>query len=170
MSSVLRDLWPDDIKSEEVISPEEILKYQARLLEEKTNGLLAGDVVKHENEDRIVLGFEVVAVRADARARLFEVHHRREYEYPAAIIPPDEKLPEFLKERVYHPSVEEVSQAVERMMGSGDWVENQWIASSPGEFSKKVETVLASAVVKAVVLSLLSRSKPSEPDERGATP
>ena len=175
MSSIQRDLWPDDIRSQEVLSPEEILKFQAKQLEERTNGLLAGDVVRHENGDRIVLGFEVVARRADVRARLFEVHHRLEYEYPALIVAPDEKLPEYLRDRVYHPSMGDalqgmaattVSQALKK---PGEWVENEWIASSPKEFSEKVKAVLARPGVKAVVISLLARSNPPKTNDGGET-
>ena len=167
MSSIQRDLWPDDIRSEEVLSPEEILKYQAEQLEKRTNGLLAGDVVKHENEDRIVLGFEVVAPRAQVRARLFEVQHRLEYGYPALIVPPDERLPDFLKAQVYRPShsIADVMRSIE----PGKWVKNEWLASSPSEFSKTVETVLARPGVKAVVLSLLARSTPPQAGDGGET-
>ena len=174
MSSIQRDLWPDDIRSEEVLSPEEILKFQAKQLEERTNGLLAGDVVRHENGDRIVLGFEVVARRADVRARLFEVQHRLEYEYPALIVAPDEKLPEYLRDRVYVGGLSELllspgAKIAQAMHGPGEWVENEWIASSPKEFSEKVKAVLARPGVKAVVISLLARSNPPKTNDGGET-
>jgi len=156
MSSVMRDLWPEDIKSEEVISPEEILNHQASRLETRTNGLLVGHVVKHEAEDRVVLGFEVEAPRADSRVRLFEVQHRLEFEYPAAIVAPDEKLPDFLRQRVYRPGIADALET-SSLMKTGKWVENEWIATSPAEFSQKVQDVLANPAIKAMVLSLLSR-------------
>lgn len=164
MSSVMRDLWPEDIKSEEIISPEEILNHQASRLEARTNGLLVGHVVKHELEDRVVLGFEVEAPRADSRARLFEVQHRLELDYPAAIVPPDEELPDFLKTRVYHASLSEVTASLAEFADTkklltmpGEWIENEWVATSPTDFSEKVENLLAHPSVKAIVLSLLSR-------------
>jgi hypothetical protein len=163
MSSVMRDLWPEDIKSEEVISPEEILNHQASRLEARTNGLLVGHVVRHELEDRVVLGFEVEAPRADSRARLFEVQHRLELDYPAAIVPPDEELPDFLKKRVYRPGTGDlnpvkITETLNSLLSmGGKWVENEWVATSPTDFSEKVENLLAHPSVKAIVLSLLSR-------------
>ncbi len=160
MSSIIRDPWPDDIRSDDVISPAEILSHQAELLEEKTGGLREGDVVRHESQDRIVLGFEVVAQRVDTRARLFEVQHRLEYEYPAAIVPPDLDPPDSLKERVYRSGARIVGLAT--AMRGGHRVENKGIASSPAEFSARVQSVLARPAVKAVVLSLLARSRPQD--------
>lgn len=172
MSSILRDLWPDDIRSDEVLFPEEILKYQAKLLEERTNDLLAGDVVRHENEDRIVLGFEVVATHAAVRARLFEVQHRLENAYPALIVPPDEELPSFLNDRIYRPGrrgmISDAMEMAAQVAGRpGEWVKNEWLATSPKEFSEKVEAVLSRPGVKAVVLSLLARSNPAKPNGGG---
>jgi len=168
MSNVMRDLWPDDIKSEDVISPEEILKGQASCLEERTGGQLAGYVVRHEGEDRVVIGFEVESVRAGSRIRLFEVQHRLELEYPAAIVPPDASLPDFLKKRVYRASFDDIAKVVNAassravLTRPGEWVENEWVASSPSEFVDKVAEVLGSASVKGIVLSLLSRTGQDE--------
>jgi len=137
----------------DVVSPEEILAHQANRLDARTNGLLVGHVVKHIANDRVTLGFEVEATRVDSRIRLFEVQHRLEFEYPAAIIPPDDSLPEFLKDQVYRSGLGDRLPSM-----TGKWVENQWVTSSPSEFTKKVETLLARPTAKAVVLSLLSRS------------
>ena len=167
MSTVIRDLWPEDIKFDDVISPEEILEHQAQRLEARTNGLLIAHVVKLVGEDRTVIGFEVESPRAASRIRLFEVQHRLDYEYPVSITPPDDELPDFLRERVYAPSVGELhalaSSVASRMMGKGEWVENKWVASSPAEFTELVQEVLAQPAVKAVVLSLLSRSNRAQP-------
>ena len=168
MSNVMRDLWPDDIKSEDVISPEEILKGQASCLEERTGGQLAGYVVRHEGEERVVIGFEVQSVRAGNRVRLFEVQHRLELEYPAAIVPPDASLPDFLKKRVYRASIGEMTKQASQTIRAittrpGEWIENEWIASSPSEFVDRVAEVLGSASVKGIVLSLLSRTGQGEP-------
>ncbi len=156
MSDVIRDLWPEDIKSEDVLSPEEILSYQARRLEERTGAQLTGHVVRRVGNDRVVIGFEVESLRAGRRVRLFEVQHRLDFEYPAAIVPPDESLPEFLRDRVYRPGM---AEALTRpVMRGARWVENEWVASSPREFSQKLEKVLRSPAVKGVMLSLLSRA------------
>ena len=163
MSSAMRDLWPEDIRSEEVLSPEEILEHQASRLEARTNGLLAGHLVKHVAEDRVVIGFEVEAPRAGSRVRLFEVQHRLDFEYPVSIVPPDDELPEFLRERVYQAGPGDLlrplvgTSVAKALAAPGEWVENTWLAASPNEFVEKVETLLRRPAVKAIVLSLLSR-------------
>ena len=40
----------------------------------------------------------------------------------------------------------------------GTWIENEWLATSPAEFTAKIEAVLSQSVVKAAVLSLLARA------------
>ena len=153
MSTVIADLWPDDIKADDVISPEEILDHQARLLEQRTNGLLTAEVAKHTAEDRVVIGFDVQSVRSGNRVRLFSAEHRVDFEYPIALSPPAE-LPAFLKAEVYEPGFD-----FAKAMGvAARIVTNPWVASSPAEFSEKVRDMLASPTVKAAVLSLLARS------------
>jgi hypothetical protein len=160
MATVMRDLWPEDIKCEDVISPEEILEHQANRLEHRTNGVLIAHVVRLTGDDRIVIGFEVEAPRAGSRVRLFEAQRRVNYDYPIAVVPPDD-LPGFLRERDYQSSLAEAIRST--FEDRGQWVENKWIASSPTEFSKMVEEVLAMPAVKAVVFSLLSRSHREKP-------
>lgn len=157
MSTVLRDLWPADIKADDVLTPEEILTHQAEELEKRTNGILVGHVVKFTGEDRVVLGFEVESPRLDTTARLFEVQHRLKLEYPATIIPPTEQLPDYLKDRVYHPGSRSIREII-APSPEGKWIENQWVGSTPVEFSQRVETVLARPEVKSIVISLLARS------------
>lgn len=154
MSSVIANLWPDDIKADDVLSPEEILDSQACLLEQRTNGLLTANVVKHSAEDRVIIGFDVQSVRSGNRVRLFSAEHRLDFEYPIALSPPAE-LPRFLQTEVYVPGLADLSAAVSR---PGHHVQNPWIASSPTEFQKKVQDMLATSSVKAAVLSLLARS------------
>ena len=165
MSTIIRDLWPEDIKSEEVISPQAILEYQAKRLEARTNGRLAAHVVRSATKDRIVLGFEVESPLAGSRVRLFAAQHRLDFEYPVAVVPPDDSLPEYLQERFYRPSWQEAHSPAYDEPPSGEWVENKWVASSPAEFSKMVENVLAQRAVKATVLSLLSRASREQPTD-----
>jgi hypothetical protein len=156
MSNVIRDLWPDDIKSEETVSPQTILEYQAEQLAKRTNGMLSAHVVRSVAEDRVVLGFEVKSLIAGSRVRLFAAQHRLEFDYPVALIPPEDRLPQFLQPEVYEPGPQ--GYPVDDDSGIGGWVENKWVAASPAEFTNKVEAVLAQPVAKAVVLSLLSRA------------
>jgi hypothetical protein len=85
------------------------------------------------------------------------------------VMPADE-LPDFLKERIFRPGKGDFSLGpafTEKMretakliaeMAPGRYEENEWIASSPTEFSAKVETILARPTVKATVFSLLARA------------
>jgi hypothetical protein len=169
MSTVIRDLWPSDIKSEDVISPQAILEYQAKRLDARTNGLLSAQVVRSVAEDRVALSFEVESPLAGNRVRLFAAQHRLDFEYPVALLPPEDKLPEFLKEHIYQASAGELlsaSRAVSAALAAhGQWVENKWVASSPEGFSKLVQDVLAQPAVKATVLSLISRANRERPTD-----
>lgn len=159
MSTILRDLWPDDIRTEGMLPPEEILRQQAEHLEKRTNGLLIADVLRTETADRVILGFEVYAPRINSRVRLFGAQHRAEDDYPVAIEPPKDDLPAFLKESYYRPgTVESAAAAVGNLGLTGHVVKNEWIADSPMEFTEKVGRVLALPAVKARVVSLISRS------------
>ena len=170
MSAVLRDLWPDDIQSQDVVSPEEILNHQAQQLEARTNGVLIAHVEKVSSDDRIVLGFEVEAPRLASRIRLFSAQHRLEFEYPVQILPPDGKLPEYLREKLFRPGKISLGAALQGFRAGqvgfatmfesepGTWIENEWLATSPAQFTAKIEAVLNQPVVKAAVLSLLARA------------
>ncbi len=160
---MIRDLWPDDVKSEKGISPEAILKHQAETLQARTKDLLRGEITRTTTDDRVILGFEIVAPIADFRTRLFAVQHRVDFEYPVAILPPDDSLPQYLKERFYQPSLSEITPALTQAMASvlkssGAVIENEWIASSPTEFVEKIEALLSLPHVRAMVMSLLSRA------------
>lgn len=152
MSTSIRDLWPADIKSDDIVSPAEILNYQATQLQARTGGRLLGHVVRTTAKDRVILGFEIESVQSSSTARLFSVEHRPEFEYPVLIRPPKDELPSFLKEEVYVAGTFESMESIQ-----GRWVANEWVASSPEEFSEKVERVLSRADVKAAVLSMMSR-------------
>ena len=180
MSAVLRDLWPDDIQSQDVVSPEEILNHQAQQLEARTNGILIAHVEKVSSDDRIVLGFEVEAPRLETRIHLFGVQHRHDFEYPVQILPPEGKLPDYLKEKLFRPGKRLVVHDIRAATATisklfepepGTWVENEWLATSPAEFTEKVEAVLGQPVVKAAVLSLLARANRSDiPEAKTDTP
>jgi hypothetical protein len=163
------DLWPDDITSEAVLSPARILLDQAEALATRTNNLLEGQVRRREDGDRVILGFEIVPRNIDTRVRLFEVHHRTDFGYPAAIVLPDSSLPDYLKEKRYVPSGSNLLDALMTSPttvreGKGSWIENDWIASSPQKFIEKIATVFALPVIKTSVLSLLARANEAAND------
>jgi len=168
MSATIRDLWPDDIKTEDVVTPQEILDRQAIALTDRTNGLLVGQVVRDQTSDRIILRFEVEAPKPRTRISLFRVEHRESFEYPAAIIPPAGKLPDYLKESVYRPSLmESMTSPLSTLQGK--WITNEWLATSPKKFAEKIEELLSRADVKATVLSLLARAKAAPTNGNDAT-
>jgi len=166
MPTSTRDLWPDDIQTADVVTPEEFLREQAEILEAKTNGLLVGRLMHTDLEDRVLIGFEVEAPRIKARTRLFEVVHRVEFEYPVAIVVPDQTLPSYLTGKVYRPSAGDLlrgsvsaGQVFSEMMAKkGEWTENEWVATSPVAFKEKLHKALNLPLVKAAVLSLISRA------------
>lgn len=177
MSAVLRDLWPDDIQSQDVISPEEILIHQAQQLETRTNGILIAHVEKVSSDDRVVLGFEVEAPSLGTRIRLFGVQHRQDFEYPTQILPPEGILPDYLNQKVFRPGersimADRIRTVTNKLFeSSGTWVENEWLATSPAQFTEKIEAVLNQPVVKAAVLSLLARANRSDtPKAKLGTP
>ena len=158
---MLNDLWPADIQAEEVLSPMEILESQANHLAQRTNGLLNATVECDDTEDRRVLGFEVYASILDTRVRLFEVHQSLELEYPVAIVLPNQSLPEFLKPERYVPPQPDLINIMRTMTHptGGKWVKNEWVATSPQEFSEKIAEALDHPSIKGRVLSLIARSQ-----------
>ncbi len=173
MSTITRDLWPSTLIAEDVLAPQEILEYQAEQLTRRMNDLLCGRVLRIESEDRVILGFDVVASRIDQTMRLFEVQHRVDVEYPVVIHPPEDDIPNFLKAKVtYLPSKGPYKAGSFAKLAElfPSVVENEWIASSPKEFTDKLAKVLASPSVISAIMSLLAKSqrtpaKPNPPDD-----
>ena len=156
MTTAVRNLWPEDLKTADLRTANEILSEQARLLEQQTNGVLTGETVEHAVQDRRVLSFDVNAPRIPTTIRLFEVHQPLEMDYPVRIVPPKLEVPEYLHKKVYRPglAMPTVTAAIQ-----GTWEERQWVAESPGEFTEKLEKLLASTTIKAILFNLLSRSQ-----------
>ncbi len=144
------DLWPGDISDEEVRTPEYFLTEQCHHLEIRTGGKLRAKVNRTQAEDRVILGLQVESTRSGRSARLLEVSHRLNFEYPAHIAILVERLPDFLKKRVWK------SGGLTTFISEGKWVDNPWITSSPEEFLEKFRSVLSRPAVKAAVLSLLA--------------
>jgi hypothetical protein len=156
MTTATRSLWPDDLKTEDVRTANEILNEQAQLLEKQTNGLLTGSIADHIVQERRVLGFDVNAPRVPTTVRLFEVYQSPTLAYPVRIVPPKDDIPDYLKKKVYRPGIADLAvPAISR----GHWEEQLWVADSAEEFTKKLEELLTSPAVKGTLFSLLSRSK-----------
>jgi hypothetical protein len=160
MTSPLQDLWPDDIRTQEVASPRQILDWQAEALIRRTGGLVLAEVVQSETNDRIILGLEGEATGVRERARLLEVQHLPGRLYPAAIVPPEEQVPDFLKKTRYIPTMGDAARALAQF-DRGRQIENEWVASTPIEFADKVRKALSSPSVKSIVMSLLARAQES---------
>lgn len=168
----LADLIGQLIVQQEFLTPKEILTKQAEHLTGRTGGLVAGevlrDVVSSESEEtRIVLRFEVVSARLDKRIKLFEAAHREGFEYPVSLTPPTDELPDYLKANYYQHSFGEIVSVLSKaqvwaLQQKGNWIENDWVASTPVAFAKKIQSILALPSVKSMVMSLLAKSNQVE--------
>lgn len=147
------NLWPSEMSIEEVRSPQDILNDQCKYLEQVTKGRLGAQVVRTDGQDRIVLGLQVESTKTKRSVRLLEVSHRHNFEYPAHISILVERLPDYLKDRIWK---EPSSSLVIPFRTEGYWVDNPWVTASPEEFTDKLRDVLERATVKAAVLSLLA--------------
>jgi len=180
MSTIVRDLWPTDLVAEDVLGPQDILEYQAKLLTRRMNSLLQGQVVKTDTGDRIILGFEVNAPKIDVTKQLFTVQHQSDAEYPVLLVPPDDDIPRYLQEQVLIPGQPErripsVMKTLNSVFQNEHMNEDtivpaeeprllvsEWVAASPEQFSNKLERILNSSTVKSAILSLLAKSQRSQ--------
>ena len=165
MTVAAMDLWPDDIlaTSEEVPSPIELLEQQARYLEQRTSGRLKVELSGYKTEDREALRFTVAVPSQDYRCMLFEVLHRPELMLPASFVPP-EPLPNYLRERYVIPALQPrwespVMRSLEPTPSRT--MDNQWVANTPAEFQSKLQKLLQTQEIKALLASLVTMaSKP----------
>lgn len=160
MTIAAMDLWPDDILAapETAPSPLELLEYQARCLEERTSGRLKVELSGYKTEDREALRFTVAVPSQDYRCLLFEVLHRPEFMLPARFVPP-EPLPNYLRERYVIPAGSAPLESnFERYTKPTppQLVETQWVANTPAEFQTKLQKLLQTQEVKALLASLMT--------------
>jgi hypothetical protein len=106
MASNSRDLWPDTIATTDIKPPVAILREQAALLAQKTNGLVEGKVTTTTDSGRIIHSFFLVApALGQYRYQLFWVAHDITL-YPVGVYfdaferdaPSEEELLRILKE------------------------------------------------------------------------
>jgi len=161
MSQPIDDFWPSEVNYDEVILPSAILEVQARQLGERTKGMLKGRLDKVELADRITTNFMVDATVLKREIKLFYIQHQVEFGYPVSISAPESNLPDYLKEKRYvsGPMAHLTSIAIE-----GKWVKNDWVATSPEEFSEKLKALLSTSRLKSIVLSLVAESHKSLED------
>jgi hypothetical protein len=84
MSDKIEDLWPELIPAA-IVTPKSILKTQVTALEQKSNGLLHGQVETWTNGDRIYHRFYlVVPALENYRYSLLRIHHSASA-YPVSV-------------------------------------------------------------------------------------
>ncbi len=87
MAEMIRNLWPDDVIKAEVLTPLTIMKHQAGLLREKTNGLLCAEVRTENESGEVKHTFEIIVAALDNyRYQLFQISHASDLVYPATVI------------------------------------------------------------------------------------
>lgn len=87
MADTIPDLWLSSELKTTVLTPIAILRTQANLLGQKTQGLLVGDVrVTSGEKGQVILSFDVIAPALNSyRYNLLSVRHTKDASYPAAI-------------------------------------------------------------------------------------
>jgi hypothetical protein len=168
MSNSATDLWPSDLVPQELITPHQIMMMQATALNSRMNGLVEAEVKAltiTDNEDpRISLRFEISSTTSPHRVMLFEAAHRADFAYPVALIGPTRRLPSYLREKHYAPSVSEImSSAVSATLSKGRWIEPDGsICATPQEFTLKLRELLASVEIKSAVMAMLKPAQSLE--------
>jgi hypothetical protein len=174
----MSSFFDDDINSEDVRSPNEILSEAGVELESRTRKLsvaISEDVL----DDRVVLGFVIKNKDHQMALKLFEVMHRREYAYPVSINPPPSQLPEFLQKRRYKPGTPGIAEvmadfssfgAITALQGTpGRFVDNEWVCSTPREFMGKLKELFSKDYVKSLLISIIAPSAGSSPQPSEGT-
>lgn len=85
MTETVKSLWPPQIRPS-IMSPLTILQAQADALIRQTGGVLSADIKRREEEDKLVLTFDIVVpALGDYRHRILVLAHGREMAYPSVI-------------------------------------------------------------------------------------
>ncbi|MCY2968794.1 MAG: hypothetical protein NT069_35070 [Planctomycetota bacterium] len=150
------DLWPDDIRFDDLRAAAEL---------EAKNARLSAEVVEANLSDRVMLSFQVNNRAVPLTLNLFDVFHQFDAGYPAVIDPPDDKIPGFLQRKSYVPGMGDLRQmthVVSKIMtATGSVQENPWVCGTPREFTTKLRQLLAEDRVKVRIINLLS-AKPRQ--------
>ena len=149
MADTIPDLWPGAALKSIVLSPVAILRTQATLLGQKTQGLLIAEVTTTTGENgHVELGLElIVPALHNFRYRLLQVRHERDTIYPADIFATGLTYQETRKNLI--PLYEETT--VTRT------TPNKTAYSDDG-FIKIIQEVLQAKETVAMLQSLIARS------------
>lgn len=159
--------WPDEINSNEVLSPRQIMDDAGEELKNAT-GTLTVSIQETRLEDRVVFAFWVAQRESKVTLNLFEASHQLDKPYPVVILPPEDDIPGFLKEKRYVSGSPDVfgldssTLAVIRQMSQGTpgrYVENEWVCATPTEFEEKLTELFSEDYVKVRIISLIASSK-----------
>lgn len=156
---------PNDVFLEGIESPKDILDEVCRDINSRNSSIEA--LVKTRLlADRLVLSFIILSHKKGSSFTLFDAAHRKNLEYPVAIDPPENDVPEFLRRTKIRRGIPSLGKihAPNWLEGTPDKVvENKWVAATPEEFRTKLETLFRLDHVKATIISL--QSNPVEIDE-----
>ncbi|MDA1014893.1 MAG: hypothetical protein O3A00_10635 [Planctomycetota bacterium] len=145
--------WPADINAQVILSPLEVLQEAAEELKNQTN--LDVSIPVEQLSDRTVLAFEVQNPKHGGVLNLFEVVHQPDAPYPAAIVPPNWDIPDFVKRaRQLSPRPTAMAGVVESIKQSV--LVNEWVCSSPGQLQEKLKNLCAEDRIKVRLINLLA--------------
>lgn len=154
--------WPEEIKSMEILSPDQILQEAAIELQDRVQKLFVD--IKHSTyEDRKTLSFFIENRLSKRSANLFEVSHLRTSPYPVLISPLHNDLPAFLQRKRLVRGTPGLMSGTggfniphEIFSGTPDkYVENEWICGSPQELKEKLVKLLRADAVKSVIFNVM---------------
>lgn len=137
------DLWPLDVKRLGLRTPETVLREQASLLKNKTNGIVLAGLseveISNENAAFLIYHFFLIAPRLeDYRFRLFAASYN--YDLYPVVFTLDEDLRQELKEQL------------------GEW-EEPLTASEEEELESILRSIFHSKKTRLVIGSLLTQSE-----------
>lgn len=151
--------WPDGLELSDTQSPIEILRDAQTEWESSSGGALA--LILQEAESKS--GYDMIVVHAkhvasNRTAALFSVVSRKGNPYPARLQPKDDQLPNFFKKSYKTQSLSSLASmsAVIGQLNEEKWVNNDWVADTPGEFREKLEGVFNLGNIKSEILNLIS--------------
>lgn len=151
--------WPDGLELSDTQSPLEILRDAESEWASSSEGVLT--LVLQEAESQS--GNDMIIVHAkhvpsNRTASLFSVVSRKGHPYPARLQPKEDELPNFFRKSYKTQNISSLtamSRAVQQF-SEEKWVNNEWVADTPGEFREKLEEVFNLGNLKSVILNLVS--------------